>query len=292
MSTATATKKVILRPGSPKDAQICGKICHEAFKTISEKHGFPPDFPSSEAAIGLITFLLSRGDVYSVVAESDGRVIGSNFLWESDSIAGVGPVTVDPTAQNRATGRLMMENILQRIEQKHFAGVRLVQAAFHSRSMSLYTKLGFVVREPLVVMQGSALNLQIPGHTVRQAVTADLPACNQVCFKVHGLNRSQELLDAITNETAMVVEHGSRITGYATVVGFFGHAVGETNEDLKALIGAAPAFAGSGLLLPSRNTEVFRWCLDHGLLVIQPLTLMSRGLYNEPAGAFLPSILY
>ena len=35
-----------------------------------------------------------------------------------------------------------------------------------------------------------------------------------------------------------------------------------------------------------------RWCLEHGLRVTQPLTLMSRGLYNEPAGAFLPSILY
>jgi hypothetical protein len=26
--------------------------------------------------------------------------------------------------------------------------------------------------------------------------------------------------------------------------------------------------------------------------LVQPMTLMSIGLYNEPAGAFLPSILY
>ncbi len=86
-----------------------------------------------------------------------------------------------------------------------------------------------------------------------------------------------------------MVEHAGRIKGYATVVGFFGHAVGETNEDLKALIGAAPVFAGPGFLLPSRNGEVFRWCLQNGLRVVQPMTLMSIGLYNEPAGAFLPS---
>src|SRR5437868_981464 len=97
----TATKNVTLRSGSPQDAQICGKICYEAFKTISEKHGFPNDFPSTEAAIGLTSFLLSRNDVYSVIAELDGRIIGSNFLWEGDSIAGVGPITVDPTSQNR-----------------------------------------------------------------------------------------------------------------------------------------------------------------------------------------------
>jgi hypothetical protein len=71
-----------------------------------------------------------------------------------------------------------------------------------------------------------------------------------------------------------------------------GHAVGETNEESKALIGAAPAFLGPGFLLPSRNWELFRWCLEHGLRVVQPLSLMSIGLYNEPAEAFLPSILF
>ena len=78
----------------------------------------------------------------------------------------------------------------------------------------------------------------------------------------------------------------------ATAVAFFGHAVGETNEELKALIGAARAFPGPGFLLPTRNGELFRWCLEHGLRVVQPMTLMSVGLYNEPAGAFLPSVLY
>jgi hypothetical protein len=44
--------------------------------------------------------------------------------------------------------------------------------------------------------------------------------------------------------------------------------------------------------VPSRNSELFRWCLAHGLKVVEPMTLMSLGLYNEPKGAFLPSILY
>jgi hypothetical protein len=29
-----------------------------------------------------------------------------------------------------------------------------------------------------------------------------------------------------------------------------------------------------------------------GLKVVQPMTLMTRGLYGEPSGAWLPSILY
>jgi hypothetical protein len=88
-----------------------------------------------------------------------------------------------------------------------------------------------------------------------------------------------------------VVEHDGRISGYTTLVGFFGHTVGESNEDLKALIGAAESFAGPGFLLPTRNSEMLRWCLERGLRIVQPMTLMSLGLYNEPRGAFMPSVL-
>jgi hypothetical protein len=33
-------------------------------------------------------------------------------------------------------------------------------------------------------------------------------------------------------------------------------------------------------------------CLDRGLPMVQPMTLMTIGLYNEPQGAYLPSILF
>jgi hypothetical protein len=45
-------------------------------------------------------------------------------------------------------------------------------------------------------------------------------------------------------------------------------------------------------MVPVRNNSVFRWCLVNGRRVVQPMTLMSPGLYNEPAGAWLPSVLF
>ena len=282
----------ILRAGRPDDAETCGSICYEAFKAIANQHNFPHDFPAPEVAVGLLSQLFSRSDIYSVVAEVDGRIVGSNFLWENAVIAGLGPITIDPAVQNVAVGRRLMEDVMQRAQDRRFAGIRLVQAAYHNRSLSLYTKLGFDTREPLSVLQGPAIGLEIPGHAVRSANEGDLEACNKSCLRVHGHDREPELLDAIKQGTATVVEHGGRITGYATMVEFLGHAVGESNEDLKALIGAAPAFPGPGFLLPTRNGDLLRWCLGNGLRVVQPMTLMSIGLYNEPAGAFLPSVIY
>lgn len=283
---------VILRAGAADDAEACGIICYEAFKKISEQHNFPPDFPTPEPAIGLLSYLLADPSVYSVIAELDGKVVGSNFLWEKAVIAGVGPITIDPAVQNQAIGRRLMEEVLRRTEERDFAGVRLVQAAYHNRSLSLYTKLGFDTREPLSLMNGPSLGLKVPGYSVRPASEKDLAACNSLSFALHGHDRSAELQDAINQGTARVVEHDGRISGYTTAIGFISHAVGESNEDLKALIGEATEFFGAGFLLPTRNSDLLRWCLAHGLRVVQPMTLMSKGLYNEPRGAFLPSIIY
>ena len=281
-----------LRSGTPADGEVCGRICYNAFKAISEAHGFAPDFPAPEMAIDVLARMLANPKFYSVVAEIDGRIVGSNFLDERNSIAGVGPITVDPTVQNRTIGRRLMDAVHERAAERNFAGVRLIQAGFHTRSLSLYAKLGYDVCEHLACMQGNALGISVDGHVVRPATEEDVDACNQLCTRVHGHDRGGELRDAFAKGSANVVEHEGGITGYATIIGFFGHSVGETNKDIKALIGAAKEFAGPGFLLPTRNGELFRWCLSNGLRIKQPMTLMSKGFYDEPAGAFLPSILY
>jgi GNAT superfamily N-acetyltransferase len=243
-------------------------------------------------ATGLLSSMLDHPHIYSVVAERDGVPIASNFLDEHGPIAGVGPITVDPGGQNTGVGRMMMEDVLEHARAQGAPGVRLLQAAFHTRSMALYASLGFEVREPISCLQGPAIGIELPGRQVRPAAEGDLDACNRVCHAVHGHDRGGELREAIEQGSATLVEHDGRITGYATVVGFFGHAVGESDDDVRALLAAAPAFAGPGVLVPSRNTELVRWCLRHGLRIVQPLTLMSLGLYNEPRGSFLPSILF
>src|SRR5262249_43851434 len=98
-----------IRRATPQDAPICGRICYEAFTKISTEHGFPPDFPSVEHAVGVLTMMFSRPGFYCVVAESDGQLVGSNCLDERSPIAGIGPITIDPAAQNHGAGRALME---------------------------------------------------------------------------------------------------------------------------------------------------------------------------------------
>jgi predicted N-acetyltransferase YhbS len=298
LRNAAPTEHPILtvRAGNPDDAQICGEICFQAFETIAAQYNFPSDFPTAKVAQELMARLFDRSDIYAVVAEADGQIVGSNFLWAETIVAGIGPLTVSPTSQNATVGKLLMQAILNLAEKQSFASVCLVQATCHNRSLALYTKLGFDVREPLVTIQGQALGLKIPGYPVRLATADDLSACNRLCRSIHGFDRSRELSQAIDLGTATVVEYDSIatgiITGYATSIGFWGHAVGESTQDIQALIGAATSFEGQGFLLPTGNSQLFRWCLQQGLRIVQPMTLMSLGFYYRPAGAFLPSILF
>ncbi|HEX4038710.1 MAG TPA: GNAT family N-acetyltransferase [Acidobacteriaceae bacterium] len=287
-----AQPEVTIRKATPKDAAVCGAISWRAFSTLNAEHNFPCDFPNEEVAIGVTTVLFGHPGFYCVVAESGGRVIGSNCLDERSVIAGVGPVSVDPDIQNRGAGRKLMRAVMDRAKGRGAPGVRLVQAAFHNRSMALYTRLGFDIREPLACLQGRPAQRRVSGCVVRPATSADLEACDALSLKVHGFDRAQELLDGIEQKSAVVVERDGRITGYSSSLAFFGHSTAETNLDLQALIASADSFGGPGILLPSRNSTLLRWCLCNGLQIVQPMTLMSFGLYNEPNGAWLASVSF
>jgi predicted N-acetyltransferase YhbS len=287
-----SSNDIIIRQATPEDAAACGKICYDAFSAINAAHNFPCDFPNPEYADRLIHGMFNAPGFYCVVAESDGQIIGSNCLDERAVIHGVGPITVNPYVQGQGVGRRLMQAVMDRSREQNSAGIRLVQAAFNNRSLSLYASLGFDVREPLVVLQGRTRERSIPGCTVRPATSADLAACNALSHRIHGFDRASDLAFSTQQGSALIVERAGRITGYSSTLAFFGHTTAESNQDLQALLSSVDSYGGPGILIPTRNTELLRWCLSNGLRVVEPLNLMSTGLYNNPAGAWLPSILF
>ena len=280
-----------IRRATPEDIQACAQICYDAFYKINTDHNFPPEIPSVDFANMILGMMFSHPGFYCVVAEADGQILGSNCMDERSPISGIGPITIDPNVQNGGVGRSLMNAVLDRARERNVPSVRLVQAAFHNRSLSLYTKLGFDPREPLSCMQGPAIGKTMGDCQVRPATEADLFECNRLCAQIHGIHRGGDLAESI-GRGAVVVERQGRIAGYSTVLGFFGHSIAESMEDLQALIASAEKFEGPGILVPTRNAELFRWCLENGLRVVEPLTLMTLGYYAEPSGAYLPSILY
>ena len=292
-TSAGATGEVTLRLIESDDAAECARIIFEAFGTLHDHHQFQRDFPTLEAASGLLGMFISHPMIWGVVAEIDGRIVGSNFLDERSPIRGVGPITVAPQGQNSGVGRKLMQAVLARGEGA--PGVRLLQDAFHMRSLSLYETLGFDVKEPVALLTGKPRNGPDPTVQVRPLEERDLDACEELCQRVHGYERINEVRDALQAFSPFVAERDGRITAYATSVTFWpmNHGVAQSEEDMRALLqGAGEAIEGPlGLLVPLRY-GLFRWCLEEGLRLVKPMNLMALGDYEEPGGGWFPSVLY
>jgi GNAT superfamily N-acetyltransferase len=290
---SAATKQITLRPPEQGDIEELGRICFEAFGGIHDQHRFPRDFPALEAATGLMSMWVPHPAVWGIVAEVDGRIVGSNFLDERDPIRGVGPITVDPEGQNSGVGRKLMEAVLER--GKDAPGIRLLQDGFHMRSLSLYTALGFDVKAPCIVMRGEPRGETPDGFEVRPVTEADLEECEALSKKVHGFGRTGALRDAIQAFAPFAALRDGRIVAYATTFTFWpmAYGVAETEEDMEALIlGAAAAADEPIALLVPLETPLFRWGLEQGLRSVKPMNLMALGEYQEPRGAWFPSVIY
>ncbi len=284
-----------IRPVTTADTEKSGEIIYKAFCGIADRHSFPHDFQSAQHAHGFAQMLTGHPAIYGIVAEKDGEFLGSNFLWEQNEIAGVGPITINPDGQSKGIGRLLMQKIIER--GRNAKGIRLVQDSFNTVSMSLYASLGFDVKEPLVLMTG-AISGELPANVeVRLIAEEDYAACDELCRKVHGFSRVAELRGTAQMMPAFVISRENKIVAYAAApnVWQMNHAVAESNEDMENLLIGAANLTNQPLsfLLPTRcSGDLFRWCLKSGMKVVKPMNLMSMGEYQEPRGAFLPSVLY
>src|SRR5439155_9526885 len=159
---------------------------YDAFAALAERHAFPTEPASPEFTRFRTAWMIEHAGFHGLVAERDGRPVASIFTDERSAIAGIGPVTVDPAAQDHGIGRLLMEQELERQRERAVPGVRLVQTAYHYRSFALYVKLGFAVREPLSVLQGDPLGIEVPGRSVRPATDADVAPCSELAQRLQG----------------------------------------------------------------------------------------------------------
>jgi GNAT superfamily N-acetyltransferase len=288
-----SSKNAKIRPIRQQDLEACARAAYSAHHAVAKAHNVPCEYPSPEFSLGMIGNKLRDPNAAGFVAECGGQVVGSIFLnmFPETPVAAIGPLTVDPAAEGSAAGHGLMQAALDEARDRHIEQVRLVQSPSHLRSLALYVKVGFEVREPLVLMSGKPSRKAIADAGVRSATLDDIPACNDLCIKTLGFARGFELRSAITQNNAYVVQRDGHIGGYSTGLGFRGHTVGETTDDLKKLIAAAPAVIGPGFFVPIRNGELLRW-LFSDFRASWPATLMTYGRYKEVKGAFMPSIAF
>jgi predicted N-acetyltransferase YhbS len=286
-----ATVGVEIRAATPADAEQCGRVCYAAFTWISELRRFPPDFPTVNYAQAVIAHLIASPSVFGVVAESRGRIVGSNFLDERDEVRGVGPVSVDPAFHGNGVGRLLMEAVLAR--GANAESVRLLQDAHNPTSLSLYASLGFELKEPIALVTGGPASRPSGALEVRPLEPGDVERCASLCRQVQGFERTNSLHEAGPFAPRVGLRDG-RITAYASSLTVWpvAHGVAEFERDMAQLVLAAGLESETVSFLVPMRTPFFHWCLGEGLRTVKTMNLMSVGVYREPTGCWFPSVLY
>jgi len=187
-----------------------------------------------------------------------------------------------------------MQAVLER--GRGAAGIRLLQDAHNMTSLSLYASLGFDVREPMMLMRGTPADRPPAGLEVRPMRPDDLDACAALCTRVHGFARANELRDAIAHSSPFVAVREARVVGYASAPTLWvaNHGVAESQDDLRGLLAGVGAVIDEPLwlLVPTRQTDLLRWCLRQGLRGQKSMTLMTIGAYQDPRGGYFPSVAY
>ena len=282
-----------LRLPTSNDVPELGRICYEAFKDISDKHHFPSDFPSVAMARMIIGIFTASEEEYGVAAMMDGQPAGSNFLLAADEVGGLGPITVEVSAQGNGIGRALMQNVIDHAKDAGIEKVRLLQDSFNMASLALYASLGFDTKHP------AALMLPSPGDhaddSVRPVAETDLDAIEELSRRIYKSSRRNEVSANIGRPfRPFLRERAGHVVAYYCL-GIAGHGVAETEEDMVALVREAarqspPEFHRT--FCPLTEGSLYRRFLAAGFRNIKVMNLMAIGPYEEPDGVWVPSVLY
>ncbi|MEL6535359.1 MAG: GNAT family N-acetyltransferase [Bacteroidota bacterium] len=279
-----------LREATPADALSCGTICFEAFRDIAQQHRFKPDYPSAQVATDILAPLIEDERYFTLVAEIDGYILGSIVLDMRDEVVGLGPVTVDVNMQNTGVGKQLLTAALDHVQDRP---VRLVQAAYHNRTMAFYTRHGFEVKEMLLAIQGSTKNPSEEGYSVLPGQHSHTEAVTALCSEALGISRAQQWSDAVkTGQAKIIQDQDGALLGFTTELGYSGFSLTQSLATLRTLICSADVLSGQGILLPARYHSLLNWALEQGLRISQPMALMTRGPYSSPTLPYLPSVMY
>ena len=282
-----------LVPAEPQHVSELGRICFESFREVHDRGCGTRDFPTVDIAQQVLGMLVQRDDFYSVSALDDGRIVGSNFLSLMDPVAGVGPITVDPSYQGQGIGRILMQDVIDYAQRNNIEQVRLMQDSFNVASLSLYASLGFDVKVPVAFIQ--AVPLAAADNSVRPISEPDLPAIEELSERIYKNSRRNEVAAAAPyGFAAFLRERQGRVTGYL-LPGNFGHGVAETEEDALALVGEAARHLppeAARFFCPLSEGSFYRKALQAGCRAIKVMNYMTLGPYEHPDEVWMPSVLY
>ncbi len=285
---------VTIRHMRAEDIPHVGAVMVAAFNVVFRRHGYPEPFPSAAAGTSIAQGYARLEPNECFTALQGGQVVGSGFLHLRGDTAGIGPITVAPSAQAQGAGRALMQTVIE--TGGACPSFRLVQDAFNVASFPLYSRLGFAVCGTVASLVGQHIQAHVPGDIeIREWATEDIEHLATLDTRLTGIARAQDLRFFHTQPPHIAALVQGQLAGYLcflrTEAGtFFGPAAATHPAVLRALIlSAAERERGRALRMrfPTRHVALLRELLAVGFRVETLQTYMVRGVWQAPDGVEL-----
>ena len=285
---------VTIRYMLEEDIPRVGAVMVAAFNDLFRRHGYPAPFPSPAAGTSIAQGYARLEPNECFTALQDGQIVGSGFIHLRGDTAGIGPITIDPSAQAQGAGRALMQAVIE--AGGACPSLRLVQDAFNVVSFPLYSTLGFEARGTIASLVGQHLQAGVPGDVeIREWTTEDIEHLATLDTCLTGIARKQDIRFFHAQPPHIAAFVQGQLVGYLcflrTEAGtFFGPAAATQPSVLRALIlSATEREQGKALRMrfPTRHATLLRELLAVGFRVETLQTYMVRGAWQTPDGAEL-----
>jgi diamine N-acetyltransferase len=155
-----------LRPATVTDAEQLARAVADAFAAYGEfgPPGWRP--PSFEHELKLLEQGLAQPDVWVLLAEDDGRLVGhvgirsavaAPFSSEEPGLAHFWQLFVDPAWHGTGLAVVLHDEALEEARKRGYRAIRLFAAAGQARARRFYEREGWTAAGPEFMLEGFGL---------------------------------------------------------------------------------------------------------------------------------------
>ena len=191
-------------------------------------------------------FATSQPQCLPVVAEIDGRLVGTGVGTANGPVGWVGTIWVDPDHRGAGLGRALTQAIIDGLEA---AGCRTLVLVATDQGLPLYERMGFRLQTRYRILEAAGLDpaLGAPDKAIREFAPVDLPAIVDLDRAATGEDREHAIRRFASPSTARVLDVEGVLGGFVIRAPWGGGATVATEaRDAIRILDARRRASGPG----------------------------------------------